>query len=557
MASDYDFGAAFARIEAELIDSMMRNLRRNHLDWEDAEGFDWSQWQVEQLRYLEEYRQRNVRRFGPRFSSINARLDEALQQAYENGQKAEELRILESLVNHRGAVRSMAGGALRGAGDAFFRVNERKLDALLNATHSDMLRAEQAVLRRANDQYRKIIFNAQMYANTGAGTVEKAVDMATKDFLMRGIDCIEYKNGARHTIQDYADMAIRTAERRAVLYGEGQKRQEWGIDLVEVVMPGGHPCPECARWRGKILVDDVYSGGRPDGKHQLLSEAMAAGFLHPRCKDSVETFFPWEEEPEPNPLTGKELAEAEAAEKREADQQNAERIAERWDRRAKYQNDPGNRRMAKAHAERWQRSAEAQPFVNRAEEIMRRARAQYGEGLAASAETSGGHLVRYEDITGRWYPDATPGSHEVRDLMEYTAPDGKVYRVHGRDVVLDYDAHEKEIAELLEREIGGEIFMVPKVNNPQGVRTPDYLFHGKAYDLKTLGEEAGPNTMYNRVKKATGQAAGIIVDITNTSLTDEIIASQINKIFRSSETQFVKEVVIVQGNGIRQVVRRK
>ena len=77
MASDYDFGAAFARIEAELIDSMMRNLRRNHLDWEDAEGFDWSQWQVEQLRYLEEYRQRNVKRFGPRFSSINARMDEA------------------------------------------------------------------------------------------------------------------------------------------------------------------------------------------------------------------------------------------------------------------------------------------------------------------------------------------------------------------------------------------------------------------------------------------------------------------------------------------------
>ena len=556
MASDYDFGAAFARIEAELIDSMMRNLRRNHLDWEDAEGFDWSQWQVEQLRYLEEYRQRNVKRFGPRFSYINARMDEALQHAYENGQKAEELRILESLVNHRGVVRSMTGGALRGAGDAFFRVNERKLNALLNATHSDMLRAEQAVLRRANDQYRKIIFNAQMYANTGAGTVEKAVDMATKDFLMRGIDCIEYKNGARHTIQDYADMAIRTAERRAVLYGEGQKRQEWGITLVEVVMPGGHPCPECARWRGKSLVDDVYSGGKPDGKHQLLSEAMAAGFLHPRCKDSVETFFPWEEEPEPNPLTGKELEAAEAAEKREADQQNAERIAERWDRRAKYQNDPGNRRMAKAHAERWQHSAEARPFVSQAEEIMRRARAQYGEGLAASAETSGGHLVRYEDITGRWYPDAVPGSHEVKDLMEYTAPDGKVYRVHARDVVLDYKPREKEIAELLEREVGGEIFMVPRVNIPEGVSTPDYLFHGKRYDLKTIYGK-GKNTLSSALESKKRQSNNFIFDMTNSELQEDEIIRQINGIYRSDHTRFVDEIIVVRGDKIIRVLKRK
>lgn len=38
--------------------------------------------------------------------------------------------------------------------------------------------AETAVLRKADDDYRKAIFNAQVYANSGAGTYEKAVDMA-------------------------------------------------------------------------------------------------------------------------------------------------------------------------------------------------------------------------------------------------------------------------------------------------------------------------------------------------------------------------------------------
>jgi len=427
MPKDYDFGAAFARIEEELIDSMMRNLQRYHLDWEDAEGFDWPQWQVQQLQYLEEYRKRNAEKFGPRFSSINVRLEEALHHAYENGQKAEEIRILESLVNNRRVQRQLTGG-IQGAGDAFFRVNDRKLEALLNATVSDMRRAEQAVLRRANDQCRKIIFNAQMYANTGAGTVQKAVDMATKDFLMRGIDCIEYRNGARHTISDYADMAIRTAERRAYLWGEGQKRQEWGVSLVIVNKRGGHPCPDCAEWVGKILIDDVYSGGKPDGKHTLLSEAMDQGFLHPRCKDGFTTYFPGVTSV-PDPATKEELKAAEAAEAEEARQQNAERMAERWERRARYALDPADKRTADARAEEWRQSAEARPFVSQAEEIMRRARSEYGEGLVAqegkkdfSPLSESGVVDKLRQEARTWI--AKLSKAEKRSIRKYTYNSG-------------------------------------------------------------------------------------------------------------------------------------
>lgn len=60
----------------------------------------------------------------------------------------------------------------------FFKVNNRKLNALVKSTTDDLKRAETAVLRMSNDKYRKAIFNAQVYANTGAGTYEKAVDMA-------------------------------------------------------------------------------------------------------------------------------------------------------------------------------------------------------------------------------------------------------------------------------------------------------------------------------------------------------------------------------------------
>lgn len=362
---DYDVKRAFARIENELISSMMRNLKR-HLKEEEEEGFDWSQWQVEQLKYLQEYRRRNQKEYGPRFSSINAKMEEAIRFAHENGQKDEEVSILNAIssneeIRPRHATPSQP--SIEGGGDAFFRINDDKLEALVEAAHNDLEKAEQAVLRRTNDQYRKIIFDAQMYANTGAGTVEKAVDMATKDFLAKGIDSIQYKNGARHTISDYADMYIRTAEKRAYLMGEGKKRQEWGESLVIVNRRGtmtngnyGTACPQCIPWLGKILIDDVYSDGKPDGKHKLLSEAMAAGFLHPRCKDSFTTYIPGIS-PQEDPVTKEEAQEAVKAEKEEAKQQAIERQAERQDRLAEHSLDSENRQTARHRANQWKEQA--------------------------------------------------------------------------------------------------------------------------------------------------------------------------------------------------------
>ena len=163
--------------------------------------------------------------------------------------------------------------------------------------------------------------------------------------------------------------------------------------------------------------------------------------------------------------------------------------------------------------------------------------------------------VTFTDITGKWYPNAKPNSHPVLELQEYT-PGGETYKVDGHNVVLDHDPHEKEIAELLEREVGGEIYLVPRVNNPQGASTPDYLFHGRGYDLKTLGEKAGPNTMFQRVKKAKRQSRNFIIDVSDTKLDREMIDQQISKIFWSENTRFVDEIVIINDGHIVRVAKR-
>ena len=42
--------------------------------------------------------------------------------------------------------------------------------------------------------------------------------MATKDFLSKGINSIEYSNGAMVNVAAYAEMAIRTANKRDNLF---------------------------------------------------------------------------------------------------------------------------------------------------------------------------------------------------------------------------------------------------------------------------------------------------------------------------------------------------
>lgn len=345
--SDYNIREAFEKIEDELIDSMMRNFSRHRAE-ETKEGYNWTQWQAEQLKSLEEYRKHNAKKFGKRFKTINGKVEEMIRTAKADGNASQEAEILEAVKEGFKAPKKPSAHSTA----EFFKVNGRKLDALIKSTTDDLKRAETAVLRMSNDKYRKAIFNAQVAMNTGAVTYEKAVDMACKDMLNAGLNCVEYKNGARHTLSDYADMAVKTANKRAYLRGEGEKRAEWGVSLVVVNSRQGG-CPDCAKYIGKVFIDDVYSNGKKsDGNYPLLSTAIKNGLFHPRCKDSTSTYYP-ELDDLDAPLSEDEIKELDRQRGIEEKQQYAQRQAERFDRRAEYSLDEDNKRIAQTRADEW------------------------------------------------------------------------------------------------------------------------------------------------------------------------------------------------------------
>lgn len=347
----YDIAKAFATIEAELLDSMMRNMYRHKLE-ENVEGKEWAQWQAVMLAELNEYKKKNRVKFKKDFEYINQMLEEAIIQARKDGNMDQEEEILEAIQNGYGYHRY--GEAVNGS---FFRVNDRKMDALIKATTNDMKQAETAMLRKANDDFRKVIYHSQVYMASGAATYEKAVDMAANDFLMRGIQCVKYKGGSMHNIKDYADMVLRTTTKRAYLTGEGEMRQSWGISLV-ILNKRTNACPKCTPFVGKVLIDDVWSGGKPDGKHRLMSEAISQGLYHPRCKDAHTTYFGSNKT---KPYTKEERQKLEDDYKEEQKERAKQRQIEGLERVEKHALSPDTKRLAGRKKELLQKDSNKTP----------------------------------------------------------------------------------------------------------------------------------------------------------------------------------------------------
>jgi hypothetical protein len=362
----YDIGEAFQIIEEEMIASMARNLKR-HLKTEHEEGLNYSMWQAEQLASLNNFRKNNKKKFTGYFSTINGQIEDVLRKAYETGEMDQEAAILEAIRSGAKIYNYNAAKSVRGQ---FFTINERKLNALIKATKKDMAKAETAMLRMADDEYRKIIFNSQVYYNTGAGTLSQCVDMATKDFLSKGINCIEYANGARVTIDSYASMALRTTQTRAYLHGESSKRDEWGVNTV-IVNKRGVACPRCLRYVGRVFYDDVW-GNVPvpsPAKYPRLSDAIAGGLYHPNCKDIHTTYFEGITTP-PKPMTEAEKKEAARIYDLEQRQRYNERQIRKYKRLYSGSVDAENKTKYLEKLEEWQ--ARQKSFVKANGDVLKR-----------------------------------------------------------------------------------------------------------------------------------------------------------------------------------------
>lgn len=156
------------------------------------------------------------------------------------------------------------------------------------------------------------------------------------------------------------------------------------------------------------------------------------------------------------------------------------------------------------------------------------------------------YQTKYIDITKEWLNNTTPNSNEVLDL-NYYVHEGIKYNVDGKYIVLDYSKKEKEIAIWLEKNFGGEIYMIPRINVPENIKTPDYIFRGEKWDLKVISGESN-QVFYHAIYNKSNQSNNFIFDITNSSLTLEQSKILIAKLYYRTDVPFIDKILLKKGN---------
>ena len=326
-----DIAKWFEEFEMQLIQSLKRNLGR-HESEEKAQDMEWSMWQAEKLKGINKFRRECTAIMNGYKDVIDEGTQQLLKKEFEQSASTDQPQ--------------------------FFGVDRTKLNRLIDDTVNLEKHAETAALRTVDDVYRQTIVRAQLALSSGTVTINQAVDIAVKDFLDKGINCIEYRDGRRVNIADYARMALRSASTRASLQGKSERFKALGYDTIQVSKYS--MCSDtCLPWQGRVYINDVYTmwegevrdhGGILWGKSNycgkwfmLLSAAIEKGLFHPNCR---HTILLWRDgDPLPESIDNEEN---ERRYKLEQEQRRLENKVRKAKRKVEGLSDPDNIKKAKA-----------------------------------------------------------------------------------------------------------------------------------------------------------------------------------------------------------------
>lgn len=361
----------FEEIELRLIASLKRNLHK-HKAWEQKEGFNWSAWQAEKLRNIEKFRRENAAIMDEYVDVIDDETRQLMEEQFKEGEELvnsqlDELRQEDPEADRTSIVTS----------DNFFGVNEAKMQSLMTDITQLEKNAETAALRMTDDVYRQVLNRVQLDMATGSMTLTQAIDSAVSDFLDKGINCIEYKDGRRVNIADYVRMALRTTSTRASLQGKAKRFAELGYDTV-MTSQYSMCSKTCEPYQGKVYIDDVFTvwTGEINGDYgksnycgkwfMLLSVAIRNGLFHPNCRHSLLQYIDGVTNI-PEPIDSKKLKESRQL---EAKQRQLEREIRKYKRYVAGTQDPDT---AKAYRKKLkEKQHELKLFVDENSSVLRR-----------------------------------------------------------------------------------------------------------------------------------------------------------------------------------------
>lgn len=206
------------------------------------------------------------------------------------------------------------------------------------------------VAKRSAQQQLAVIANN---VNANAPDMAKEIDRVQLGIVQHGITGKIDKAGNEKSMSAEAEFLFRNEQQNAYREAKGKRLDEYGEHRVLI---SAHPssCPLCLPWQTKILVDDVFSDGKPDGTHELMSTAINAGFNHFNCRHGWIPYIEGFTDPkfyDKDKASVKETAERYVIEQQ---QRYNERMIRQYRNIALSSQDEVNRRLAERKVAEWQ-----------------------------------------------------------------------------------------------------------------------------------------------------------------------------------------------------------
>lgn len=432
MLSFRDIAKIFEEIELRLIASLKRNLSRHKAE-EEKEGFEWSAWQAEKLNNIDNFRKENAQIADEYVDVIDDETRQLMTDQFHEGEHTAEQSVIdvsESGVNVPDVPAQPQPPEAPTAipDDHFFGVNKPKMDKLMEDVTTLEKTALTAAVRNMDDVYRTTLNKVQLMMGTGSITLNEAIDLATRDFLDKGINCIVYADGRRVNIADYVRMALRTTSTRATLQGAAKRFAELGYDTVLISQYGG--CSEtCEPYQGKVYIDDVFTiwNGERSGDFgksnycdkwfMLLSVAIRGGLFHPNCRHTMGQYIEGLTKI-PKPIPAEKIREQRALEEKQRAMERKIRALKR-----KVEGTQDEKKVKEYKRKLREEQGKLREFIKEHDDVLRRDYSREkiysgeGEPKQAAPRTEEVPMSKLPENTTPQLPEVTQDSPKAKKIM--------------------------------------------------------------------------------------------------------------------------------------------
>lgn len=123
-------------------------------------------------------------------------------------------------------------------------------------------------------------------------------------------------------------------------------------------------------------------------------------------------------------------------------------------------------------------------------------------------------------------------------------------------LLYDYSDHEEHVAEWLSKNIGGKIYLCPKVLLPEKFKSPDYIWDNEKWDLKDVYKHS-KNTITTAIGSTKNQSNNVILNLIDSTYSDVDLYREMKRVFFNKRYFYMDKIIILEDYKLRKIYGRK